>query len=351
MLSRRTVSLGSLAALCNRTIPATAANTSSAKGVTVLNVVSSLKNWYYASWDEGGRSFARSVGAAYEVIEHEGKLDICLQRIRTMIDKTRGNMVLNLDLASKFDCRPFAELCHHSRIFFVTHSFQKTSARPQEWNPYYVSHMVSNHKLAGFQTAKALAAAMGGRGSILALGGPLADLPADQRKAGLDQLLAITRGCTLLDYQPADWEASVAFEITRLWLARYRGQANGIWAANDRMALGAIEALRIYRMIGTISVTGIDGFPDAISSVRNSELSATVPWDAFYEGGMGSAIAFSAKQHFVSPTLEPDEHREFYVTLDILTKDNVEQYLQYRHIENSTVNWKDLWGRVNGQPA
>lgn len=348
MFSRRSFQTGLITALLAAKTTRSAAK---AKNLTVVNAVSSLKNWYYASWDEGAKSFARSVGASYELIEHEGRLDDCIKRISDVHQRTHGDMILNIDLASKFDALAFAQVCHRARIFFVTHSFGQPNARPQDWNPYYVTHMISNHKLAGLQTAKALSTAMGGAGRVVALGGPPADLPANLRKAGLDQMISGNRACTLLDYQPANWDSSTAFEVTRLWLAKYRGQVNGIWAANDPMALGAIEALRVYRLIGKIPVTGIDGFPDAISSLRSEELTATVPWDAFYEGGTGSAIAFNSRRGFMDPAQEPEEHRVFSVAPEVLTKENVEQYLQSRKNDSSPAHWRDLWGRVATGPT
>jgi ribose transport system substrate-binding protein len=345
-MNRRAFLLGSAASICVARAAAEPNNTR----LMLVNVVSSVQNPYYASWDDGGRSFARSIGLPYDVIQHQGRIDNCLQQIKSLIDSTGGDVVLNIDLASKFDARSLVDLCRAHQIFFVTHSFGQPSVHPWDCNPYYVSHIASDHTMAGLLTANALINVTGRKGRIVALGGPLGDIPANQRKAGLDQALTTTRQCTLLDYQRADWQPTGAFEIARWWLARYREQLDGIWAANDRMALGAIEALRVYRAVGKIPVTGIDGLSDAIDSVRAGELTATVAWDAFYEGGIGLAIAYSAKERVIDPIAEPDGHREFFVSLDLVTKDNAERYSQYL-TRRSNVNWRDLWARASGQPV
>ena len=54
--------------------------------------------------------------------------------------------------------------------------------------------------------AKELFKAFGGEGGVVAIGGILSNVPAIERKLGLDQAIAGINGkVTLLDFQPADW--------------------------------------------------------------------------------------------------------------------------------------------------
>jgi len=157
---------------------------------------------------------------------------------------------------------------------------------------------------------------------------------------------------SLLGFLSGEWEASTAFEITRAWLAKHGSKINGIWAANDRMAIGALEALRVYRAVGKVPVTaiGIDIAPeDVLGPIRSGEILATVEWDAYYDGGMGLALAYLASTGFIDPGAEPDRHREFYETIQLVTRENVDSWDAYLHTRNPQVQWKDLWVRNNGQ--
>jgi ribose transport system substrate-binding protein len=319
---------------------------SSPSGITLVNSVRSLADPFASWWDAGGRMFARSAGVQYAVLENEGKIDTVLRQLKSISEQTKQNLVFNVDLGSRYSAKAIAEVCNQEKIYFVTHGYHIIDVHPWDVNPYYVAHMAEHHELEGAKTGRALVMAIRRNGKIGALGGPTTDGPAQLRKAGLDQAMARS-SCTLLDYRSADWEASAAFEIVRWWLAKYRGEIDGIWAANDRMALGAIEALRVQRIAGKIPVTGIDGYPLAISAIQKGELLATVPRDAFYEGGMGLSIAYSAKLGVINPVAEPNRHREFYLQLDLVTRENVEEYARYRASSEANVNWKDLWGRVN----
>src|SRR5215471_8282463 len=235
---------------------------------------------------------------------------------------------------------------------FVTHWYCGSDVHPWSRNPYYVCHIGSDHTLAGFKTASTLVQSIGGKGMIVGLGGPDGDPTARRRRAGLEQVLREHPGCSLLGFLSGEWEASTAFEITRAWLAKHGSKINGIWAANDRMAIGALEALRVYRAVGKVPVTaiGIDIAPeDVLGPIRSGEILATVEWDAYYDGGMGLALAYLASTGFIDPGAEPDRHREFYETIQLVTRENVDSWDAYLHTRNPQVQWKDLWVRNNGQ--
>jgi ribose transport system substrate-binding protein len=51
---------------------------------------------------------------------------------------------------------------------------------------------------------------------------------------------------------------------------------NAVFAQNDEMALGAIEALKSAGKLKDVIVVGFDAVPDAIKSVQNKEMAATI---------------------------------------------------------------------------
>lgn len=52
---------------------------------------------------------------------------------------------------------------------------------------------------------------------------------------------------------------------------------NAIYAANDTMALGAVQAVKKNAgKLGKVIVVGTDGVPEALDSVKRGELTATV---------------------------------------------------------------------------
>ena len=103
----------------------------------------------------------------------------------------------------------------------------------------------------------------------------------------------------------AMWTPDQAQDKMSVWIGSFRGRFNVVAAQNDGMALGAIEALIQNGMtksdasdgtILTVPVYGIDATQDAINSMKENKLMATVLQDSIGQ----SAAAFDVVyQHAV----------------------------------------------------
>ena len=111
----------------------------------------------------------------------------------------------------------------------------------------------------------------------------------------------------MLAEQPANWDRRAAFPIMQAWLAKFGASIRGVWAANDDMALGALEALRAAGLAGRIPVVGVDGIPEAIAAIGRGELTATVSSDAFYQGSIGLAMGVCVLTGQAPPPRPMDE--------------------------------------------
>lgn len=317
--------------------------------VTVVNSIRSLKNPYHGTWNLGGRIFAESIGADYVTLLTEGDSQKGLADIKALLAKTGGNMVLNVDPNQSPDATPIVQACKEAKAFVVTQWNKPDDLHPWDNNPYYVAHISFDGVKYGQATAEALFESMGGSGGIVALGGLAANVPAIERKAGLDAALKANSKIELLDFQVADWDTGKAFDITKTWLTKFGDKIKGVWAANDAMAFGALSALEGDKKAGKVLVTGIDGTSQAVQNVLDKTFAATVAWDPFWQGGMGLAIGYNAKMGKFDPAKEDKKHREFYGTGLLITGKNAEEYYNKNVLDVPRVDWADLWGRVTEQ--
>jgi ribose transport system substrate-binding protein len=316
---------------------------------TLVNSIRSLSNPYHATWNQGGAAFAKSVGAEYVTLVTEGNSEKGIADIRAIIQKTGGNMVLNVDPNDAPDARPIVDDCMKAGVYLVTQWTRPADLHPWDCNPYYVCYITFDNLKYGEATADALIKAIGGSGGLVALGGILSSDAETGRRAGLEKALAANPNVKLLDFQVANWKSTEAYTIVSAWLTRFGDQIKGIWCANDDMANGALEALRAEGLAGKVLVTGIDGIKLAIEGVRAGEMVATVSWDPYWQGSMGLSIGYGAKTGKFDPAKEPKEHREFYGTGVLVTKDNVEEYYK-THVESEPkIDFNDYWGRATGQ--
>ena len=318
---------------------------------TCVNSIRSLSNPYHATWNKGGAAFAKSVGADYVTLVTEGNSEKGVADIKAILSKTGGNCVINVDPNDGPDARPIVEACKAAGAYVVTQWNKPADLHPWDYNPNYVAHI----SFSGVPYAKAMAdtliKAMGGKGGIVALGGIESNTPAIERKKGLDAALAANPSVKLLDFQVANWSANEALEKVNAWLTKFGDQIGGIWAANDDMALAAVEALRADGRAGKVPVTGLDGTQLAVEAIQKGEMVGTVSWDPFWQGGMGLSIAFAAKTGKFDPAKEPKDHREFYGTGVIVTAANANEFYEKNIKTEPKIDWNDLWGRVSGQIA
>jgi ribose transport system substrate-binding protein len=192
-----------------------------------------------------------------------------------------------------------------------------------------VSHVAVNSLKAGTSISNLLMDAVGHDGGIVALQGRLDTDPAQKRFAGLQNVLKANPKVTLLDQQTANWDRTASFPIVQTWLSKYGDKIKGVWAANDDMALGALEALRAGGLAGKIPVVGVDGIPEAIAAIGKGEMIATVSSDAFYQGSIGLAMGYCVVSgQTPSPKTRPKEQRDFYLKLLVITKENAAQLMK-----------------------
>ena len=84
-------------------------------------------------------------------------------------------------------------------------------------------------------------------------------------------------GVTILDSQIATWEKGKALDITETWLATY-DKIDFIFAANDGMALGAVEAVDAGGKLDSTIIVGVDGVNDALLEIKAGRLYGTVAY-------------------------------------------------------------------------
>jgi ribose transport system substrate-binding protein len=314
----------------------------------LLNCIRSIRNPWLAWWDRGGQAYAHSIENTqrYLLRQNEGDTKLAIKQINDVIASCPGNVVVNFDAGNAAEARSVAELCLQSKVFFVTQFNKPDDLHPWTYNPYYVAHIRNDDFKFGQKTGEILVDAIGRQGSVVALEGRNADRAAQERFRGFQDILRKTGRVQLLDHQDANWAASSAFDITRWLFARFGKRINGIWAANDSMAIGAIEALRSRSLQGVLPVTGMDVEDDAISALRAGELTASLIVDSFWCGGMGLALAYQAATGQLNPiTLKPDK-REFSSVFRVVTKSNLDRFLTYRD-SGAALNWSDPYDPKN----
>lgn len=149
------------------------------------------------------------------------------------------------------------------------------------------------------------------KGKVLILEGTPGSQPGILRVKGFKENLS--KNLRAVASLPGNWDRLKGGEITSQMLTAHSDLAV-IFAANDTMAIGAIEAIRAANREGII-VTGIDGTADAIQAIKSDRLTASIAQLPYLMGRQ--AVIKSLKQ------LAGEETYNFhqYVPIIALDKD------------------------------
>jgi ABC-type sugar transport system substrate-binding protein len=125
-------------------------------------------------------------------------------------------------------------------------------------------------------------------------------------------------GMNIVAEQPADWDRAQGQSVMENILT---GNPNlkAVFASNDNMALGAVEALKAAGKLADVMVVGFDANPDAAASILAGEMSASVAQNPRNMGALGVENALKVKNgETIDPVIDTGTV--------LVTKDNAADY-------------------------
>jgi ribose transport system substrate-binding protein/inositol transport system substrate-binding protein len=183
--------------------------------------------------------------------------------------------------------------------------------------PYYYAG--PNDVEAGELEAQYVIDAIGGKGNVVILEGPIGTSAQLQRLEGNLNVLKNYPDVKILAQKPANWNREQALTTMENWLQTYPDQINGVISHNDEMALGAIQAMEAKGV--KLPVGSVDAIKDACQAIKEGRLDATVFQDAHLEGRLGVRVAYQVA------TGQPPAERLNFIKMELITKDNVDKLL------------------------
>ena len=322
------------------------AGTCAPEDVVLVGQVRNQTNPYEASWLEGGDAFAASVGLEQQTLTYDGDSQQQQEQIRQVL--AGGDVsctVINALPNGDSDTTPIVAAADGAGAWLVTQWNKPAELDPTEYDRW-VAHLTYDGEESGYQIAKAVFDEMGGSGGVIALQGILDTAAAQDRFAGLQRALEEYPDVQLLDEQAADFDRATALEVTRTLLTQYGDQVGGIWAANDDMALGAVQAVEAAGVDG-VAVAGIDAVPEALEAIEAGTMVATVSSDGPWQGAVGLAMGYCAATGELDVASVPAEDRAFYAEQFLITADNVAEFTE-PELDLEELSCDNLFSRATG---
>jgi ribose transport system permease protein len=166
-----------------------------------------------------------------------------------------------------------------------------------------VTYIGSDNFEGGRVAGRALGAALHGRGEVAIIEGISGHETADQRRLGFLDGLEAFPGIGVVASQTANWERARAYTVAENLLQAHP-EIDAIFAANDEMALGALEAVAAARRLDHVKVVGFDAIPDALANIRTGRLLGSVAQFPSEMGRLGVRHAVALVRDGTTPADE-----------------------------------------------
>ena len=134
------------------------------------------------------------------------------------------------------------------------------------------------------------------------LEGTTGSSPANDRKKGFDDVMAMHDNMTIVASQTGDFSRDLGRQVMETLLQAHP-DVNIVYAHNDEMAIGAIQALELAgRKPGDdVLVVSIDGTRDALQAIIDGKMGVTVESSPFF----GPLACETMNRYANGETIEP----------------------------------------------
>jgi len=174
----------------------------------------------------------------------------------------------------------------------------------------------SDNEAAGAKGADFVASKLGkdAKGPVLVIEGLSGNITGQKRARGFaNRLKEVAPGLEIVASLPGDWDRGKAANIANDVLTQHP-DLKAIFAANDGMALGAVESVFAAGKGDQIVTVGVDGNSDAVKAIKAGRLTASVAQLPYLVGKQAvEKVAGNLKGEAVEPFI--------YVPTLVLTKD------------------------------
>ena len=180
----------------------------------------------------------------------------------------------------------------------------------------FVAFVGADDYSTALETARYLLKSLNGKGNIIILEGVKGALTNTDRVRGFNDALKENPGAKLLASQPGNYQRLQALQVMENLLQSHP-QIDGVLAANDAMAMGAVEALEGANR--TAKVIGINGTKEAVDAIKAGKLLASGDYNGFLQGCIGTIIA--ARTLRKQPVVQ-----EIVLKPTVVSKENYQPY-------------------------
>lgn len=262
----------------NTTEPATDVAQTSTEGGKVGLVVSTLENPFFVDLKTGAEEKATEMGMELIVLDSQNDPAKELSNVEDLITKEVKVLLINPTDSDAVASAVMA--ANEEGIPVVTLDRGASSGE-------VASHIASDNIAGGKMAGEFIIEKLGGAGKVVELEGIPGTSAARDRGQGFNEAVSGS-SLEVVAKQTANFDRTEGLSVMENIL-QAQSEINAVFAHNDEMALGALEAVKASGR--EIMIVGFDATDDAVQSVENGEMAATVAQQPKMIGSLGVETA------------------------------------------------------------
>lgn len=238
-----------------------------AEGTQVGGVSKTLTNEYWRALGEGYQGAAEDYGVSvvYQAAQGEGDQLGQLSIAETLI--SQGFDALLFSPQTDANLQPALETAKAAGVPVVNVNDAVISSAE-----HYVGNVQRDN---GVRVAQWFLDNVPEGGKVAVIEGQAGVFAAGQRTGGFTDTITENGEFEVVASVPGNWDRQAAYDATTNILQQ-NPDLVGVYANNDGMALGVVEAVKAAGLDEQVRVFGTDGISDAYASIRAGELDGTV---------------------------------------------------------------------------
>lgn len=255
---------------CSTKAPATSSEKDSSKKMKddKLKVglsISTLNNPFFVSLKEGAEKEAKSQGTEMITVDAQNDSAKQVSDIEDLIQK--GVNVLIINPADSDAIKAAIESANNANIPVITVDRSANGGT-------VVSHIASDNVAGGKMAGDFILEKLGKKGKVVELEGIPGSSAARERGEGFHKAIDGAADIQVVAKQAADFDRAKGLTVMENILQSNK-DIQAVFAHNDEMALGALQALEAAGLKDVI-VVGFDATDDAVKAVNDGKMAATV---------------------------------------------------------------------------
>jgi ribose transport system substrate-binding protein len=280
-------------------------------------VLKTLNSPFFIEMQRGAKEAADrlNVDLVVQAAEREVDVERQMQIVENLI-QSRSNAIALTPSGSR-EVVPAIAKANAENIPVVIVDTRLDAAAAKDAGITTAGFVGSDNYRGGQLIGEYLVKASGGRATVAILEGIPGHETGDSRIRGFRDAIKGSPGIKVVASQTANWEREQGFTVFQN-IMQAHPDLDTVFACNDMMALGAIEAIAAAGRTGKIRVLGFDAVDDARRALVAGTMDATV---AQFPDEMGRLAVETAVKVLNGESVPPD----IVVRIELVTRENAER--------------------------